>query len=159
MVIKSLLLSYGLSGLLIVALISSVLPIPTEPIVFELLDAGENPEIVLTILVIGSIIGALLGYSLGKYGLKKIIPFLARFSYGGAVFIGFLVGMIIGSIAFHYAGNGSKAMCWIAGVISAAIAGALAGGILVGIIGINILAGIGLGAIGGIIGAIVGILH
>ncbi len=75
MVIKSLLLSYGLLGLLIVALISSVLPIPTEPIVFELLDAGEDPKIVLTILVIGSIIGALVGYSLGKYGLKKIIPF------------------------------------------------------------------------------------
>ncbi len=90
-----------------------------------------------------------------------MIPFLARFSYGGAVFIGFLVGMITGSITFHYAtaGDGNNAMGWIAGVISAAIAGAVAGGILTGMIGINILAGIGLGAVGGIIGAIIGILH
>ncbi len=90
-----------------------------------------------------------------------MIPFLTRFSYGGAVFIGFLVGMITGSIVFHYAtaGNGNNIAGWIAGVTSAAIAGAVAGGILIDIIGINILAGIGLGAIGGIIGAIIGILH
>jgi membrane protein YqaA with SNARE-associated domain len=75
MVIRTLLLSYGLIGLLVVSLISSVVPVPTEPVVFELLHAGENPKILLAVLVIGSIIGALVGYSLGKYGLKKIIPF------------------------------------------------------------------------------------
>lgn len=69
---------YGFIELFIISLISSIIPIPTEPVVFGLLDGGKNPELIFLILVIGSIIGASLGYVVGKYGLRKIIPFHNR---------------------------------------------------------------------------------
>ena len=75
MVLSRLFIAYGLSGLFLISLISSVIPIPTEPIVFALLRMGENPEIVLVLLITGSIIGASIGYLLGKYELRRIIPF------------------------------------------------------------------------------------
>jgi membrane protein YqaA with SNARE-associated domain len=68
-------ISYGTIGLFIISLISSIIPIPTEPIVFGLLDVRENPELIFITLLAGSIIGASLGYIIGKYELKKIIPF------------------------------------------------------------------------------------
>ena len=68
-------IAYGLMGLFGISLISSIIPIPTEPIVFALLRAGENPEIVLILLIAGSIIGASIGYLVGKYELRRIIPF------------------------------------------------------------------------------------
>jgi len=78
MVLFEFLISYGMAGLLFIALISSIIPIPTEPIVFGLLDVGKKPEFVLIILVAGSIAGAYIGYLLGKYELRKIIPFHDR---------------------------------------------------------------------------------
>jgi membrane protein YqaA with SNARE-associated domain len=75
MVFTELFVSYGLIGLFVISLISSVIPIPTEPAVFGLLDVGKKPEIILIILIAGSIIGASLGYLLGKHELRKIIPF------------------------------------------------------------------------------------
>jgi len=66
---------YGYYGLFLISLISSIIPIPTEPVVIGLLEGGENPELILLILTTGSIIGAYLGYFVGKYGLRKIIPF------------------------------------------------------------------------------------
>lgn len=68
-------IAYGLMGLFIIGLISSIIPIPTEPVVLGLLNVGKNPEIILIMLVAGSIIGAFLGYLLGIYGLRKIILF------------------------------------------------------------------------------------
>ncbi len=65
-------------GLLIIALVSSIIPIPTEPVIFGLLDIGKRPEFVLLILIIGSIAGAYIGYIIGKYELRKIIPFHDR---------------------------------------------------------------------------------
>ena len=62
----------------VISLISSIIPIPTEPVVFGLLDIGKKPEIILIILIAGSIIGASLGYLLGKYELRKLIPFHDR---------------------------------------------------------------------------------
>ncbi len=67
--------SYGILGLFFTGLISSIIPIPTEPVVFALLDIGKNPELILIILVIGSISGAFLGYLVGIYGLRKISLF------------------------------------------------------------------------------------
>lgn len=67
--------SYGMLGLFLTGLISSIIPIPTEPVVFALLDIGKNPEIILITLVIGSIFGAFLGYLVGIYGLRKIVLF------------------------------------------------------------------------------------
>ena len=75
MVLFEIFLSYGMIGLLIIALISSIVPIPTEPVVFGLLDVGKRPELVLIILIAGSIAGAYIGYLLGKYELRKLIPF------------------------------------------------------------------------------------
>jgi len=78
MVLFEIFIAYGLMGLFLISLISSIIPIPTEPVVFGLLDIGKKPEIILIILIAGSIIGASLGYLLGKYELRKIIPFHDR---------------------------------------------------------------------------------
>ncbi|VVB55656.1 SNARE associated Golgi protein [uncultured archaeon] len=78
MVLFEIFISYGMAGLLLIALISSIIPIPTEPVVFGLLDVGKKPEIVLLILIVGSIAGAYIGYLLGKYKIRKIIPFHDR---------------------------------------------------------------------------------
>jgi membrane protein YqaA with SNARE-associated domain len=78
MVLFEILISYGMLGLLLISLISSIIPIPTEPVVFGLLDVGKKPELVLIVLIVGSIAGAYIGYLLGKYELRKIIPFHNR---------------------------------------------------------------------------------
>lgn len=68
-------ISYGLIGLFAIGIISSIIPVPTEVAVFGLIDVGKNPHIVLIVLVISSIIGAFLGYLIGKYELRRLIPF------------------------------------------------------------------------------------
>jgi membrane protein YqaA with SNARE-associated domain len=71
-------ISYSFLELFIISLISSIIPIPTEPVVFGLLEVGRNPELIFIILTTGSIFGASLGYLVGKYGIRKIIPFHDR---------------------------------------------------------------------------------
>ncbi len=92
----ALFISVGFYGLFLISLISSIIPIPTEPVVIGLLEVGENPELILLILTTGLIIGASLGYFVGKYGLRKIIPFHDRekeqhmqtyFNKYGAIFL------------------------------------------------------------------------
>lgn len=78
MALFELFISYGMLGLFAISLISSIIPIPTEPVVFGLLDVGKNPEIILITLAVGSIIGASLGYLVGKHELRRIIPFHDR---------------------------------------------------------------------------------
>ena len=69
-------ISYGMLGLFLISLISSIIPIPTEPVVFGLLEvAKKQTELVLIIYIVGSIAGAYIGYFLGMYELRKIIPF------------------------------------------------------------------------------------
>ncbi len=75
MILIKLFISYGMAGLFAVGLISSIIPIPTEPVVLELLRVGKNPEIILITLILGSIIGASLGYIVGRYELRRLIPF------------------------------------------------------------------------------------
>ncbi len=75
MALLELFISYGILGLFAISLISSIIPIPTEPVVFELLKNRITPEIILFALISGSIIGAFLGYAIGRYELRKIIPF------------------------------------------------------------------------------------
>ena len=75
MVLFELFAAYGTMGLLAVSIISSIIPIPTEFVIVELLRVGINPAIIIVTLIVGSITGALLGYLLGKYELQKIIPF------------------------------------------------------------------------------------
>jgi len=76
MVLFEIFISYGMLGLLLISLISSIIPIPTEPVVFGLLEvAKKQTELVLIVYIVGSIAGAYIGYFLGKYELRKIIPF------------------------------------------------------------------------------------
>ena len=64
---------YGMFGLFIVSFLSSLIPIPTEAVVFGLLGAGGDSGIIFIILTLGSILGAFLGYLIGKHGLTKLI--------------------------------------------------------------------------------------
>ncbi len=68
-------IAYGLMGLFGISIVSSIIPIPTEFVIVALLRVGGNPEIIVVTLIIGSIIGASLGYLVGKYGFQKLIPF------------------------------------------------------------------------------------
>lgn len=71
----SLIIFVGLLELFIVGAGSSVLPIPTEPTIAILLSDNVIPLIILLVLVPASVLGACIGYILGKYGIRKIIPF------------------------------------------------------------------------------------
>ncbi len=75
MTLFDLFISYGMIGLFIISFISSIIPLPTEPVVFGLLGAGKNPDLIFIILTLSSILGALAGYFMGKYGLAKHIKF------------------------------------------------------------------------------------
>lgn len=75
MALFELFISYGMIGLFIISIISSIIPIPTEPVVFALLAGGRNPGLIFLTLTSGSVIGASLGYFMGKHGLTKIIQF------------------------------------------------------------------------------------
>lgn len=66
---------YGLLELFAVSTISSIVPIPTEPTVAFLLGARVNLLLVIAVLVTGSMIGASIGYVLGKYGVRRVLPF------------------------------------------------------------------------------------
>jgi len=66
---------YGLLELFLVSAASSVLPVPTEPTIAFLLAKHTGPLIVLLILIPGSVIGASVGYLLGRYGIRRVIPF------------------------------------------------------------------------------------
>ncbi|MBU4222219.1 MAG: VTT domain-containing protein [Euryarchaeota archaeon] len=75
MAIFELFVSYGMIGLFAIGILSSIIPIPTEPVVLGLLEVGENPELVFIVLITGSILGASMGYLAGKYELRRFIPF------------------------------------------------------------------------------------
>jgi membrane protein YqaA with SNARE-associated domain len=66
-------LFYGMIGLFIISFISSIIPIPSEPVVFGLLGAGGNPGSIFLTLTSGSILGAYSGYFMGKHGLTKLV--------------------------------------------------------------------------------------
>ncbi len=66
-------ISYGMIGLFIISIISSIIPIPSEPVVFGLLGIGGDPRLIFLILTFGSIFGAYICYYIGKRGLNKII--------------------------------------------------------------------------------------
>lgn len=50
-------------------------PIPAEPTIAILLDKHVSTLLVLTVVIVGSFIGASVGFIIGKYGLRRIIPF------------------------------------------------------------------------------------
>jgi membrane protein YqaA with SNARE-associated domain len=59
----------GLIGLFINSLLSSMIPIPTELTTSGLLLAGQSKLAILTILVIGSILGGYIAYYIGYGGI------------------------------------------------------------------------------------------
>jgi membrane protein YqaA with SNARE-associated domain len=61
---------YGLLGLFLNGLLSSVIPIPTELTISALLASGQNQLDVFIVLTMASIIGGLLAYYLGYTGKK-----------------------------------------------------------------------------------------
>jgi len=60
----------GLIGLFINSLLSSVIPVPTELTISGLLLAGQSKLAILTILVIGSILGGFIAYYIGYGGVR-----------------------------------------------------------------------------------------
>lgn len=50
-------------------------PIPAEPTIAILLDKHVSPLLILIVVIVGSFIGAAVGFLIGKYGLRRIIPF------------------------------------------------------------------------------------
>ncbi len=67
--------SYGLTGLFAIGILSSIIPVPTEPVVLGLLNIGKKPESIFIVLIASSVLGASLGYIIGKYELRRFIPF------------------------------------------------------------------------------------
>src|SRR5215831_16357230 len=61
---------YGLLGLFVNSLLSSVIPIPTELTISALLASGQSQLNVFIVLTVASIIGGLLAYYLGYTGKK-----------------------------------------------------------------------------------------
>jgi membrane protein YqaA with SNARE-associated domain len=61
--------------LFLVAATSSVLPIPTEPTIALLLSENVSLPVILLVLIPASVLGASVGYLLGQYGIRRIIPF------------------------------------------------------------------------------------
>src|SRR5215831_20505532 len=61
---------YGLLGLFVNSLLSSVIPIPTELTISALLASGQSQLNVFIVLTVASVIGGLLAYYLGYTGKK-----------------------------------------------------------------------------------------
>lgn len=61
---------YGLLGLFLNGMLSSIIPIPTEVSVSALLMAGVSKITLVVVLAIGSIIGGFMSYYLGYGGCK-----------------------------------------------------------------------------------------
>lgn len=65
---SSIFIKYGLLGLFLNGMLSSIIPIPTELTISGLLLSGQSKTIVFIVLVISSIIGGFIAYYLGYSG-------------------------------------------------------------------------------------------
>jgi membrane protein YqaA with SNARE-associated domain len=63
-------IKYGLIGLFLNGMLSSIVPIPTELTASALLLAGDSRESVFVVLAISSIIGGFMAYYIGAGGKK-----------------------------------------------------------------------------------------
>jgi membrane protein YqaA with SNARE-associated domain len=63
-------IKYGLLGLFLNGLLSSIIPIPTELTISGLLLSGQSKTIVLIVLLISSILGGFIAYYVGYSGNK-----------------------------------------------------------------------------------------
>ncbi len=89
--------------------------------------------------------------------MVPVIPRVVKVTYGIAILVSFVAGMIVSSIIFHYVitKRNSNTAAWISGVTASAVIGAVIGGT----IGAGAPVEIAFGVIGGMIGAVIGILH
>jgi membrane protein YqaA with SNARE-associated domain len=72
---STLFIKYGLLGLFLNGLLSSIIPIPTELTTSALLLSGQSKTIVLIILIISSVVGGFIAYHVGYSGnniLKRL---------------------------------------------------------------------------------------
>lgn len=72
---SSIFIKYGLLGLFLNGLLSSIIPIPTELTISALLLSGQSKIIVLIVLIISSIFGGFIAYYVGYTGnnfLKRL---------------------------------------------------------------------------------------
>lgn len=67
-------IDHGISGLFAISVLSSIFPIPAEPVVFTLIGVGTPNYLLILTLFAGSVIGASIGYVVGRYKLRKLIP-------------------------------------------------------------------------------------
>lgn len=67
---NSFFVKYGLIGLFLNGMLSSIIPIPTELTISALLLAGKGKLIVFVVLTIGSIVGGFIAYYIGFSGNK-----------------------------------------------------------------------------------------
>jgi membrane protein YqaA with SNARE-associated domain len=63
-------IKYGLLGLFLNGMLSSIIPIPTELTISGLLLSGQSKIMVFLVLVVGSIIGGFIAYFVGCSGNK-----------------------------------------------------------------------------------------
>jgi membrane protein YqaA with SNARE-associated domain len=65
---SSIFIKYGLLGLFLNGMLSSIIPIPTELTISGLLLSGQSKTMVFIVLVISSVIGGFIAYYLGYSG-------------------------------------------------------------------------------------------
>ncbi len=66
-------IDYLLLELFVVNLTAPFHPFPAEPTIAILLDMHVDPLLILAVVIIGSFLGALVGYGIGRYGVRRFI--------------------------------------------------------------------------------------
>ncbi|MGZ4904972.1 MAG: YqaA family protein [Halobacteriota archaeon] len=67
-------IDYLLLELFVVNLTAPFHPFPAEPTIAVLLDMHVDSFLILAIVIVGSFLGACVGYAVGKYGIRRFIP-------------------------------------------------------------------------------------
>ncbi len=66
-------IDYLLLELFVVNLTAPFHPFPAEPTIAVLLDMHVDPLLILSVVIVGSSLGALVGYCIGRYGVRRFI--------------------------------------------------------------------------------------
>jgi len=66
---------YLLLELFLVNITAVFHPIPAEPTIALLLDQNVDPWLILLVVIVASFLGALVSFAIGKFGLRRIVPF------------------------------------------------------------------------------------
>jgi membrane protein YqaA with SNARE-associated domain len=74
---SSIFIKFGLVGLFLNGMLSSIIPIPTELTTWGLLLSGQNRIMIFVVLIISSIIGGFIAYYVGYSG-NKFLKYLQK---------------------------------------------------------------------------------